>query len=304
MKTIISTIGSLFTALFYVSIATAAPSAAKAKTEYVNVDGNRIAYRSIGKGTPILLANRMRGTLDTWDPLFLDELARAHTVITFDYPGIGYSSGKLPDDMGQVATFINNLATALKLKKFAILGWSWGGFASQTLLLEHPERVTHAILVGTNPPGKDQLPIGQHFLERAFNPVNDLADEEVLFFEPKSAVSRRAAKASRDRIYARPDVVSRIPSTKEEIQVYLGAHTTFRDDKPGRREKLTQTRTPMLIICGDHDISTQVENWYPLIGKIPNAHLVVYPESGHGPQHQYPELAARQVIEFMKLAIY
>jgi len=292
-----------FTALSCASLATASPSAATAKTQYVNVAGNRIAYRLIGRGTPILLANRMRGTLDTWDPLFLDGLARAHTVVTFDYPGIGYSSGKLPDDMGQVATLINHLATALNLEKFAILGWSWGGFASQTLLLEHPGRVTHAILVGTNPPGKGQLPIEQLFLERAFKPVNDLADEEILFFEPKSETSRQAAKASRDRIYARPEVASKIPSTKEEIQVYIGAHATFRDDTSARREKLTQTRTPMLIICGDHDISTQVENWYPLIGKIPNAHLIVYPESGHGPQHQYPELAGRQIIEFLKYAV-
>jgi hypothetical protein len=64
-------------------------------------------------------------------------------------------------------------------------------------------------------------------LEHAFKLVNDLADEEILFFEPKSKASRLAAKASRDRIYARPDVVSKIPSKKEEIQVYIGAHTTF-----------------------------------------------------------------------------
>jgi pimeloyl-ACP methyl ester carboxylesterase len=164
MKTILRLLCSFVLASFVtMPDATAAPSAVTAETRYVEVNGTKIAYRKIGNGTPLLLANRMRGTLDTWAPLFLDELARAHTVITFDYPGIGYSSGKLPDDMGHVADFINDLAGALKLEKFAILGWSWGGFASQTLVVDHPGRVTHAILVGTNPPGKDQLPIEQLF---------------------------------------------------------------------------------------------------------------------------------------------
>jgi pimeloyl-ACP methyl ester carboxylesterase len=36
---------------------------------------------------------------------------------------------------------------------------------------------------------------------------------------------------------------------------------------------------------------------------MPNMNLIVYPESGHGPQHQYPELAARQIIEFLKYAL-
>lgn len=49
-----------------------AVSAAAARTLYVTVGNDRIAYRRIGRGPMIILANRLRGTLDTWDPLFLD----------------------------------------------------------------------------------------------------------------------------------------------------------------------------------------------------------------------------------------
>jgi pimeloyl-ACP methyl ester carboxylesterase len=171
---------------------------------------------------------------------------------------------------------------------------------SQTVLLEHPQRVSHAILVGTNPPGKVELPIQPAFIERALKPVNDLADEEVLFLEPASEVSRAAAKASHDRIYARSDVAAKIPSRTEEIQAYLNAAQEFGADPGCRREKLTQTRTPMLIVCGDHDISTAGQNWFPLVGQLRNAHLVVYPETGHGPQHQYPELTARHIEAFLR----
>jgi pimeloyl-ACP methyl ester carboxylesterase len=277
--------------------------AVAAPNQFVEVAGNRVAYRSIGHGSPIVLLTRMRGTLDTWDPLFLDELAKSNRVITVDYPGVGYSTGTLPSEISSVANFVAAFADAMGLDKFALLGWSWGGTVVQTFLVDHPGRATHAVLVGTAPPGKGGVPIQQAFLERAFRPVNDLDDEIVLFFEPNSANSRAAAKASRDRIYARPGIVERIPSTPEKIQAYLNAAATYRDDAAGRLEKLKVTRTPVLIISGDHDISTAVENWFALNRRIPNAHLIVYPQSGHAPQHQYPQLAAAQIALFQRLAL-
>lgn len=274
-----------------------------AVNQFVEVAGERIAYRSIGQGPPMVVLNRMRGTLDTWDPLFLDELARSNRVITVDYPGVGYSAGVLPPDIGQVANFVAAFADALGLEQFVLTGWSWGGTVTQTFLVEYPGRATHAVLIGTAPPGKGGVPIQQAFLDRALKPVNDLDDEIVLFFEPKSIASRSAAKASHERIYARPRVAERIPSKLEEIQAFLSAAETYRDDAPGRLQSLMGLRTPILIISGDNDISTAVENWFALKGKIPNAHLIVYPESGHGPQHQYPELAAAQIALFQKLTL-
>ena len=278
----------------------AARTASTALTEYVEVDGNRIAYRSIGSGTPIVLLTRMRGTLDTWDPLFLDQLAVTHRIITVDYPGIGYSAGSLPTDVAEVAAFVDAVTTRLGLSRFAVVGWSWGGIVAQAVLLRYPERVSHAVLVGTAPPGPGQAEIQKVWLERALKPINDLGDEEILFFEPTSESSRRAAKLSRERIYARPDVVSKIPSTEPEFQRYFKAAEGFRTDAIGRREQLTKSRMPILILCGDNDPSVPATNWYPLVGSIPRAQLIVLPEAGHGPQHQYPELSGKYIVAFLQ----
>ena len=276
-----------------------AGEAVASETRFVEVDGDKIAYRRIGSGPPILLATRLRGTLDTWDPLFLDSLAKQHTVITFDYPGVGYSSGVLPGDMDEVAAFVDRFATAIDLDTFAVLGWSWGGLVMQTYLLEHPERVTQAILVGTNPPGRIEIPAQQVFIDRAFKPVNNLEDEEVLFFEPASESSRAAARASHDRIHARPGVTSRIPSTPEAIQAYLKAVPGFVEDVQDRRGRLARIHTPILIIAGDHDTSTAGQNWLPLIGQMQNAQFLFYSGTGHGPQHQHPELSADYIADFL-----
>ncbi len=280
----------------------AAVTALSAPTRYVEVGGDTIAYRALGAGNPMILVNRMRGTIDTWDPLFLDSLAKRHRVIVVDYPGVGYSSGALPGDMSEAATFVAEFATAIGTSRFIMVGWSWGGAVALTVTLEHPGRVTHAVIIGANPPGKLERPIQQAFLDRAFKPVNDLADEEVLFFEPASAASRAAAAASRRRIHARDGVDARIPSTPEKIQAYLNAAKDYAADGAGRREKLLVSRIPMLIVAGDNDISTAGQNWFPLVGAMPNAHLVVYPESGHGPQHQYPELTVDHIDAFLEHA--
>ena len=280
----------------------AASEALKARTQFVQVRDARIAYRVIGQGDPIVLATRLRGTLDTWDPLFLDLLAQRYKVITFDYPGVGYSSGVMPDDLSSMSAYVEEFTRAIDVDKFAVLGWSWGGLVAQTLAVDLPERVTAVILVGTNPPGAVPFPAKQAFLDRALKPVNDLADEEVLFFEPKSPASREAAKRSHDRIYARPGVTERIPARMEQFQIYFKAAQAFREDKVGLREQLQRLRTPMLIISGDNDPSTPGQNWFPLMGQLLNAQLMMYSLTGHAPQHQHPELSTQHIDTFLTLS--
>lgn len=275
--------------------------AIESKTQFAEVEGRKIAYRSIGKGTPIILVNRFRGTMDTWDPLFLDKLAENFNVITFDYTGIGSSTGTLPTDVSIVAKDVKDLANALKLKKATVLGWSYGGLVAQAATILYPDLVTHSVLVGTNPPGKNEIALEQAFLDVALKPVNTFDDEVILFFEPSSQESIAAAKASHDRIYKRIDV-AKIPSTMEVFNLYFKGGAGFRDDALNFREQLINIKTPILIICGDHDISFAVENWYPLTRKLKNAQIITFFQSGHGPQHQYPELSAKYITDFITLS--
>ncbi|MBB6092201.1 pimeloyl-ACP methyl ester carboxylesterase [Povalibacter uvarum] len=276
-----------------------ASDAASASTEYVSVKGVRIAYRSIGDGAPLLLATRLRGTIDTWDPLFLDLLARKHRVITFDYPGIGYSEGSMPDDLGAVASTVASLAAELKLKSFTIVGWSWGGLVAQTLAVEHPQLIDAVILIATNPPGEVPYPASKAFLDRAMKPVNDLADEEVLFFEPADADSRAAAKRSHERIHARSGVTEHIPSRMEQFQPYFVAAQSFRADKADLRGRFSSSSVPKLLITGDNDTSTPGQNWFPLMRQLRNVQLIMYSQTGHAPQHQHPERSVSHIETFL-----
>ncbi|GAB2991827.1 hypothetical protein GCM10023080_066990 [Streptomyces pseudoechinosporeus] len=68
------------------------------KAEDLSVEGPsaRSTYRRMGPrgGVPLVLLHRFRGTIDWWDPEFLDLLAADHDMIVFDNIGTGYTTGE------------------------------------------------------------------------------------------------------------------------------------------------------------------------------------------------------------------
>lgn len=283
-------------------IGAATETAVNAPTQFVDgKEGRKIAYRSVGKGPALVLSNRFRGTLDTWDPAFIDGLAAHFRVITFDFRGIGRSTGESPTKIMEMAEDIRDLIAGLKLEKVVLAGWSMGGMAAQVLATHHPESLSHLILIGTGPAGKNGKDMEPIFLEYAHKPVNDLADEYVLFFEPASEGSRRAADRSHERIAQRTtDLDVPVPPPVWPRLHQAGAE--FRSDLHGSRAMLKQTRLPILILHGDHDIVFPVENWHALNREMPTAQLVVFPHAGHGPQHQFVDATVSYLTAFVRTA--
>jgi pimeloyl-ACP methyl ester carboxylesterase len=129
-------------------------------------------------------------------------------------------------------------------------------------------------------------------------PVNDEADEVVLFFEPKYEGSVAAAKQSRDRMLARTSDRD-IYVTPEKFNKYFQSVAVFNADEEGK-SKLGKSGTPILIVSGDHDIVFPIENWYALTQQYTSMQIIMLPQAGHGPQHQYPMLAANYMINFIE----
>jgi pimeloyl-ACP methyl ester carboxylesterase len=279
----------------------ASVTAVDAPTQLAESNGRRLAYRSLGNGEPIVLCNRFRGILDTWDPAFLDGLARSFNVITFDYSGLGRSTGDASYDPRSLAKDAIDLADALGLDTFIAGGWSLGGLAAQTLVALHPDRVSHAVLIGTGPPGAVTHPAEQIFYDTALKPVNDLADETILFFEPLSESSRTAARESHDRIAARTQDLS-VPIPPEVYMRLLteNAGPEIFPDRSRVRDFLSSTTMPVLVISGDHDIVFPIENWFALVRSLPTTQVISLPRAGHGPQHQFPAAVVDYITTFIR----
>ena len=68
------------------------------KNQYINVAGNQISYRELGKGKskfPLVMLVHLAATLDNWDPKLLDLLAEKEHIIVLALPGVGASQGKV-----------------------------------------------------------------------------------------------------------------------------------------------------------------------------------------------------------------
>src|ERR1700682_3495926 len=76
-----------------------------APTQFVEAKGIRFAYRRFGKasGVPLVFNIHFTGTLDHWDPLVTDGLAKDREVILFDNAGISSSSGEVPTSVEGMA---------------------------------------------------------------------------------------------------------------------------------------------------------------------------------------------------------
>lgn len=270
-----------------------------AETQYAIIDNTKIAYRKFGNGSPIILANRFRGTLDTWDPLFLQLLAEKNTIIQFDYPGIGYSEGELPIDAKEVASYVDKIADYLNINHYTVLGWSYGGFIAQYATFLQPKKVKDTIIIGSNPLGKNIEPIKQSFLDKAFIPNYTLEDEIELFYEPTSEKSREAAKLSHNRIEEFLDR-TKIPTDPVIFQRYFSIAEQIAKDEDLYVEEYKKTDTRFLLISADNDTSNPVENWFKLLQNAPTLQHIIFNGTGHAPHFQYPKQSVRYIQAFLE----
>lgn len=281
--------------------ASSSVAAIDAPNQFLDINRRTLAYRTIGAGTPLLLCNRFRGNLDSWDPAFLDALAaNGFRVVTFDYTGLGLSSGVPTYNPFEMMQDPLDLMQGLDISKAVVGGWSLGGLMVQAFLATNPERVSHLVLIGTNPAGPLVKPAEALFYETAGKAVNDDEDNVVLFYEPRSAHSRAASARSLERMAKRTQGLSKpVPVEFARANLGGGPRNPMFPALPVL-EALKATEVPILHIGGDHDIVFPVENWYALNQQLKTLQLLTFPESGHGPQHQHPQISADAIASFVR----
>jgi pimeloyl-ACP methyl ester carboxylesterase len=271
-----------------------------AKTQFVDTNGVRYAYRRFGSGTrpPLVCLQHFRGGLDNWDPAVTDGLSQGGPVILFNNAGIASSGGQPADNIGQMAKHVTAFLDALELRNIDLFGFSMGGFVAQQVTLDRPHLVRRLILAGTGPQGGENM--------EAYPPeVTVQATKEVptedsflyLFFEP-TATSQAAGRAFWKRRNARTDQDA--PSSPAAMAAQAAAIGGWGAVPPkDRYAKLKLIEQPTLVVNGKHDLLVPTVNSYILQQHLPNATLIIYPDSGHGAIFQFSELFVREAQFFL-----
>jgi 2-hydroxy-6-oxonona-2,4-dienedioate hydrolase len=125
--------------------------AVRTDDRFVKVDGRSIRYLEEGSGVPaILLHGSSLGSSADVFRRNLHALAR-HGIraIAVDQPGFGKSDAADGLSAALRKTFVLRFMDALGLKQAALIGHSSAGGPAVSIALEHPERISHVIVLGT-----------------------------------------------------------------------------------------------------------------------------------------------------------
>ena len=164
-------------------------------------NGIDFAYRRVGNrgDIPLVLGNYFAANMDDWDPLIVDGLAADRDVITFDYPGIGSSTGATPATVAELADDCIGFLHALGLSTVDFLGFSLGGMVAQQIASSHPHMVRRLILCGTGPRGGEKMTFDELSTDELEDPTALVLKS---FFTPSDA-GQAAGHACLDRLNRR-----------------------------------------------------------------------------------------------------
>jgi pimeloyl-ACP methyl ester carboxylesterase len=259
-------------------------------------------YRRTGPqgGVPLVLLMRFRGTIDWWDPEFVDSLARDHDVILFDNVGIGYTGGEPRDSSEGFAEGAVEFIEALGLTRVDLLGWSLGGIVAQQVVISRPDLVRKVVVAGSSGPGV--LPGTPDMNERVLSimakPDADAEDMLYLFY-PETEQARASGFEHLAKVSTRLRAGG--PAVTEEAaqrQIAAVGRLLARDSDRVKSE-LQAIDRPVLYANGMSDVMIPAVSSYKAVELVPDSKLVLYGDAGHAFLFQHIDDFVAQVTLFL-----
>jgi len=280
----------------------ATPTHQTAVTHFVEADGIRLAYRRFGKeqGIPLVFFQHFAGNMENWDPKITDGFAEDREVILFNNAGVASSDGEVPTTIEGMARHAINFIEALHETQVDLFGFSTGGLIAQEVAIKRPGLVRRLVLVGSAPRGG----VGMATLTPEFQALlaKKYESKDSFLIDSLFGLSEASQAAGREfvlRLHARTgnrdvDVNEKVaPAQTAALAAWGAPHSDSYN-------YLKDIKQPVLVVSGSHDVIFYTVNAYILQQNLPNAQLILYPDSNHGPQYQYPELFLKHVTWFLQ----
>ena len=251
-----------------------------------------IFYRVLGEGSPVVLLHPFPADHEIWLPV-AEVLSTRHRVILPDMRGHGESGvGDGPATMEKHAADIARVMDDAEVGKAPLVGVSIGGYALFEFWRRHRGRVSALGLCNTKAPA-DSAEVRAGRLQAAKD-VLERGTE--LFFQ--SMISRLLGKSTRE---TRPDLIDgalammRKMSPEDVAQVQRGMA-----ERPNSVDTLKTIDVPTLLVTGDADILTGLNEAELMRQHISGSQLRVIAKAGHYAPWEQPEEVSKLLRQFLE----
>jgi pimeloyl-ACP methyl ester carboxylesterase len=268
---------------------------------YIDVNGIKTRYWSVGAGAPMLLIHGAGGSADYWHRNIF-ALAEQHQVYALDWVGSGKSDKpEATYTYDDLTEFVAQFMDAVSLPRANIVATSGGGIIAIKLTSRSPERVQKLILSGSAGLGK-ALGFGMRL--SAIPGIGEALNRP----------SRATAKFLIRQCVADPeafltdefiDLVERnLPLDVLQFQLRtFRTSANFWGMKPeflsSLRDSLLKIQAPTLVLWGKQDQITPVSGAEVAMNQIPDATLHLFEHCGHWAYLEYANEFNQLVLEFL-----
>ena len=233
-----------------------------------------------------------------------------YRVIAPDHPGFGHSPpARLPVTQERLVTYVAELTEALELDRYAIGGLSLGGGMAIGHVLDRPDRVTGAMLLGS-------YGIMPRLSDGRWSALRQLVTWVALRSGLLGATTRwvggnRAAMMRsmqaliKDPAQLTGELMDEIMAAARQPGGFEAFEQWQRDQVRWNRQRTDYTLQlasfpcPALIIHGERDAGVPVTHARAAARLIPNAHLKIVAGAGHWVQRDQPDIVAEAMIGFL-----
>jgi pimeloyl-ACP methyl ester carboxylesterase len=265
--------------------------------------GDRVSYRTAGRGPVLLLLHGITDSSATWESV-TPWLTDRFTLVAPDLLGHGASATPTGDySLGAHASGVRDLLTALGHRRATVVGHSLGGGIAMQFAYQFPERCERLALVSSGGLGREV-----HMLLRAAA----LPGAEYLL--PLLASSQllglgRAAGAVLERVRIQPhgdlrQLARGFASLDSAGSRQAFLHTLRSVIEPGGQRVNAHNRLhlaallPTLIVWGERDSIIPLHHGAAAHAAMPGSRFEIFPGAGHMPHAADPRRFAQTLTEF------
>lgn len=263
--------------------------------EKIDIGNGKLYCEQEGTGVPLVVVSGGPGTTHHIFHSHFSRAAAFARVIYYDQRGVGQSDY---DDTGKMYTLeqavedLDNLRKALKIKKWVVLGHSYGGFLAQCYALEHPDCLLGLVLVCSAPGNGNRQ---SDYMSKAELQTIDSLDGNITLTDEQRIFNRELNGDWKRQSFYKPSIEEMTRTALYQwkpapgFQNRIGSEIRLMGEVASLNSKFDRFPVPTLVMESKRDLTWAGDKPVKFHRNHPGSQLVMFEKSAHSPFADEPD---------------